>query len=79
MTALRQTETWEELGLKEPELTVEEKAEGTGIPLEDYLKICEFGEKLKSKEETKSIEKDKEDEDDEDDANVSSEIEETPQ
>ena len=61
MTVLRQTKTWDELGLKEPELTDEEKAEGTGTSLEEYLKICKFGKKNKEKEEAKSIEKDKDD------------------
>ena len=45
--------SWQELGLDEPQLTVEERAEGTGIPLEEYRKIEALEAKLNQPEEKK--------------------------
>ena len=39
--------SWDELRLVEPQLSVEEKAEATGISLEEYRKICVMTEKLR--------------------------------
>lgn len=36
MAVLVQSCTWEELGLQQPEFSIEERAEATGIPLVEY-------------------------------------------
>jgi len=51
--AVIKSSSWEDLGLEEPQLTVEEKAEGIGMPVEDYRKIAMLTEQFRQLKEKK--------------------------
>ena len=53
MAILKQTCTWEDLCLEKPEMSIEEKAEATHIPLVEYQAICNLAQRLKEQEEEK--------------------------
>ena len=48
---------WEQLGLKEPEISIEEKSAVTGISVEEYKRIAEKAMKAKQDAEEKKLRK----------------------